>query len=557
MHFHPYLKFTNKNVYMKKNIIYIALLAVGFLMGSCENNFDPKIYGSLNSTNFPKTESDFENYLIECYAPFSINWGYSFPGGSWQENFYVPEGGVFRLLDATTDYCAPWAINTWGGSWLKLTSGQFADMKYYGRSSGGDPSHFEKVRDITRFTKVIGDIDASTTISDASKKQFLGEAKLLRGLMMYYLMHFYGPVPVVLDPAQASDTTALSNLVRPTLDQMTQYITTDLEYAASNMKETQAAKGRYTADYARFMLMKHYLNEGAHMAGYYQKAQDMKAKFTGSYSLFGASGSDPDAYANQFKIANKFNSEVIMSVSCSSTADGSGTKGNFNPLSWYVVPNDAAKTTVWGGGVATPFVNQGGGWGQCFNVDPKYYSTYESGDNRAKVVLTSYLNWSYVNITASDIGTKWSGFILNKYPIETATAFQGTDVPLARWADVLLMYAEAIVRNGSGAPTQEAIDMVNLVRTRAGLANLPGTATASKAAFLTALLAERGHEFLYEGSRKIDLIRFNVYRKTMTAYGRTPSSQYFPIPQYAVDQAAASGKVLTQTFERPDYGSDN
>jgi len=542
---------------MKKNIIYIALMAVGLVMGSCQDNFDPKIYGSLNSTNFPKTEGDFENYMIECYAPFSINWGYSFPGGSWQHNFYVAEGGVNRLLDATTDYCAPWTVNGWGGSWLKLTSGQFADMKYYGRNSGGDPNHFEKIRDITRFTKIIGDIDAATTISDAAKKQILGEAKLLRGLTMYYLLHFYGPVPVILDPAKVADKDALENLTRPSLDEMTGYITSDLEYAASNMKETQSVKGRYTADYARFMLMKHYLNEGAHVTGYYQKALDLKAKFTGSYSLFGAAGTDADAYANQFKIANKFNSEVIMSVSCSNTADGSGSKGNFNPLSWYVVPNDVAKTTVWGGGVATPFVNQGGGWGQCFNVDPKYYSTYEAGDNRARVVLTSYINWSYVNITASDIGTKWSGFIMNKYPIETATAFQGTDVPLARWADVLLMYAEALVRNGSGSPTQPAIDAVNQVRTRAGLGNLPGSGTASKDAFLTALLAERGHEFLYEGSRKIDLIRFNKYRKTMTAYGRTPSNQYFPIPQYAVDQATASGKTLTQTFERPDYGTDN
>lgn len=367
----------------------------------------------------------------------------------------------------------------------------------------------------------------------------------------------YGPVPVILDPAKVTDSEALSNLVRPTLDEMTQYITTDLEFAVSNMKSVQAEKGRYTADYARFMLMKHYLNEGGHVTGYYQKAIDMKSSFTGTYSLFGASGTDPNAYANQFKIANKFNSECIMAISCSNTADGSGAKGNFNPLSWYVVPNDVAKYTTAAATVPTPFVNQGGGWGQCFNVDTLYYSTYEPGDNRKSVVITSYVKNNYTMVTKADIGTKWSGYILNKYPIETATAYQGTDIPLARWADVLLMYAEAIVRNGSGAPTQPAIDAMNQVRTRAGLPNLSSTITSSKAAFLTALLAERGHEFLYEGFRKIDLVRFNVYRKTMKAYNRTPTSQYFPIPKYAVDQAAAAGKNLSQTYERPDYGADN
>lgn len=542
---------------MKKNIIYSAILAIGFILGGCEDNFDPKIYGTLNSTNFPKTANDYENYMMQCYAPFSVNWAYKLSTSDIQHNFYVPEGGIYRLFDATTDYCAQWNVNTWGGTWQKLTGGQFADMKFYGRISNSSPNHFDKIKDITRFAKIIGDLEEATVLTDIKKEELLGEVHFLRGMMMYYLLHMYGPVPVILDPAKVTDEEDLSNLERPTLDQMTQYITADFEYAIANMKEIQSEKGRYNADYARFMLMKHYLNEGGHTAGYYQKAIDIKSTFTGSYTLFGAAGTDPNAYANQFKIANKFNTECIMAVSCSNTADGSGAKGNFNPFSWYVVPSDAAKYTTAAGTVATPFVNQGNGWGQCFNVDPLYYQTYEADDYRKSVVLTSYVNKNYAVISPSDIGTKWSGFIINKYPIETATSYQGTNVPLARWADVLLMQAEAIVRNGSGVPSQAAIDAVNQVRTRAGLANLSAASIGSKAAFLDALLAERGHEFLYEGGRKIDLIRFNVYRKTMKLYGRTPSSQYFPIAQYAVDQATTAGKVLTQIYERPDYSADN
>lgn len=53
--------------------------------------------------------------------------------------------------------------------------------------------------------------------------------------------------------------------------------------------------------------------------------------------------------------------------------------------------------------------------------------------------------------------------------METATAFQGTDIPLARWADVLLMYAEAEVRKNNAAPSADAIAAVNEVRKRAGL----------------------------------------------------------------------------------------
>ena len=91
------------------------------------------------------------------------------------------------------------------------------------------------------------------------------------------------------------------------------------------------------------------------------------------------------------------------------------------------------------------------------------------------------------------------------------------------------------------------------MRNRAGLANLTADKTASVDAFLDALLAERGHELYYEGCRKIDLIRFNKYYTLMTASGRTPSSQYFPIPDFAVNQAAESGLTLEQYFTRDNY----
>ena len=81
--------------------------------------------------------------------------------------------------------------------------------------------------------------------------------------------------------------------------------------------------------------------------------------------------------------------------------------------------------------------------------------------------------------------------------------------------------------------------------------------TVSKDTFFNAILLGRGHEFLYEGCRKVDLIRFNVYIITMSKSSRTPTNQYFPLPQYTIDKATASEKTLTQIYERPDYGTDN
>jgi hypothetical protein len=543
-----------------KKILFNTIIALSLLLsGGCSNDFDPKIYGKLFSSNFPQTEADYESYLMFCYLPFGDTWGYTPPGGSWQHTFYVPEGGFVRLFDNTADIAYPWTVGNWGGGWLQLSQANYNNCHLYGRASnGGSVSHFEKVRDVTRFTEIIGTLEEATALTDEKQRQFIGEARLLRGLMMYYLLHIYGPAPVILNPEDVGNTEAEENMARPSLDEMAAYIYDDMDYAQQNMPNT-APNGRYTADFARFCLMRHCLNEGEHMQGYYDKAIEMyeALKNSGKYALFTQGGAT--AYADQFRQSNKFNAEVIMALSTSLSGDGTDTKGDFNPLSFYVVPSDVARYADVANTIPTPFEKQGGGWGQCFNVSPVFYDTYEDGDVRKGVILDSYVqnNAERVIVGREDVGSKWSGFILNKFPIEVDNAFQPTDVPLARWADVLLMYAEAVARKSQAVPTGEALQAVNSVRARAGLNPLTGAAISSYNAFMDALLLERGHEMLYEGQRKIDLIRFNKYRRNCTLYkGMTPTHQYMPLPDYAIQQAESYGKALTQEFVRPGWEED-
>ncbi len=538
---------------MKKNRIFLLFFAATLFISGCEKNFDPKIYGQLFTSNFPITENDYKNYALACYVPFGVNWSYNYANNS-SYNLYVAQG-VWTMFDGTSDYCAP---KPGSGGLSRLTQGNYTDFVLFGISAGDNTPNFKKVKDITRLTQIIGVLqDASPTVlADDKKNNLIGEVRLCRALLMYYVFHIYGPVPVILEPTLIG-TDAEENLVRPSLTDMTTWITDDLEFAAANMVETVTEKGRYTADYARVCLMRHYLNEGSYMAGYYDKAIALynSLNASGRYGLF-TTGTNP--YVDQYRNANKFNKEVVMAVSCG-IGTGAGTSGNFNPISFYSTPGDAAKYADVANTIPTPFVNQGGGWSQWWNVAPAYYDTYEDGDIRKAVVLSSYVknNAARTVITRADIGIVWYGFIIYKYPIETTDAFQKTDIPLARWADVLLMYAEAVARKTQEVPTGEAMQAVNDVRTRAGLAPLSGDAVASYAKFMDALLAERGHEFLYEGFRKIDLIRFNKYRHNCYAIkGMLPSHQYMPLPNYAVEMATSYGKILDQTYERPDYSLD-
>ena len=553
-----------------KNIFFCLAMVSALFLNSCEKNFDPNIYGSLSSANFPATEKDLEAYLMGCYRPFMNFWGYTPDGGTYRQTLHLAHIGINRMFDSPSDLGEPWLVGAFSGNWISISQSNFNNMNTVGRASNdGNPSHFEFVREVTRNTEVIGTIERigpSIMEHDPARLQHLiGEARLLRGLLMYYLFHIFGPVPVIVDPAFVGSYDAEANLVRPTITQMTTYIYDDFEFAVRNMSPTSTVRGRYNGDFARFLLMRHCLNEGGHMPGYYDKAIEMfeELKAGARYSLFTTGGEA--AYANLFKQNNKWNSEIIMAVHASIAGTGSANAGDFNPFMMYALPTNLFKEAVLPNGEANPFsANETQSWGQVYNISPTFYDTFEDGDTRKNSIVTHYFqnNAARTLHTRETVGTTWSGFIINKFPIEINQRFQPTDVPLARWADVLLMYAEAVARKNQAVPAQDVLnETVNAVRSRAMLAPLSGDAIASFDSFMDALLMERAHELYYEGNRKVDLIRFNKYRYNITKYKTLASwdyeiRQYFPIPNFAVLQAEEYGKTLSQWFTRPEWEED-
>jgi len=218
---------------MKKNKIFSLFFVITLLISSsCEKNFDPNIYGKLVKTNFPLSEADYESYLLTSYIPFGGYWRYYTSLTSGEYGFYIVQG-TYKLFEATSDYVAPAILKagSLGGNYRELTQGNYLNCVFYPRVLGGDATpDFGKVRDISRTTEIIGTLENATILSDTKKKNFIGEARLCRGLLMYYLYHIYGPVPAILDPALVGDEEAEKNLVRPTMNQMSEWITADMEY---------------------------------------------------------------------------------------------------------------------------------------------------------------------------------------------------------------------------------------------------------------------------------------------------------------------------------------
>jgi hypothetical protein len=173
-----------------------------------------------------------------------------------------------------------------------------------------------------------------------------------------------------------------------------------------------------------------------------------------------------------------------------------------------------------------------------------FYDSFDPADKRRQLLVPSYV--PYWGGPAVDRASGLRGAVIAKYADADATPYQGADIVVARYADVLLMLAEAI--NQNSGPTNEAVGLVNQVRARAGIGNLPAADVASKDAFANAILRERGWELYFEGFRRVDLMRFGKWNTYLQAAGKAPNPAgadgYFPIPQYAID--AGKGK-LTQT----------
>lgn len=133
-----------------------------------------------------------------------------------------------------------------------------------------------------------------------------------------------------------------------------------------------------------------------------------------------------------------------------------------------------------------------------------------------------------------------TGIRVVKYPPDYASGDNSNnDYVVYRYADVLLMKAEAILRGGTAtavAPTT-AVAAVNMVRSRAGLAN-------AASIDLNGLIDERGREFYWEGMRRTDLVRFGKFLNPTSLRTAASNSKYlmFPIP----NQQLAVNPNLTQ-----------
>jgi starch-binding outer membrane protein, SusD/RagB family len=510
---------------MKQIKFIITLITSMALLDGCQKNFDPQLYGTLAPANFPSTQSDFESYTMEVYKPFQAHWQYV-NGTEPEYCIHGYEYSIVQMFDGSTDLLLP--FTAWGGFFQNFSTANFAPLL----NDASSKCHFEQLRFITRITQIISDLEKTTVLSSDEQKELIAEAKMSRAWLMYYLLNMYGPLPVILDPTKIG-TDAEYDLTRPARTDYVSWTAADLTAAATDLPQVAQNYGRFNKGLALTVLMRLQMNEKD-----YTDAEVTGRKLLNlGYSLV------PN-YMDLFTVGTQKNSENIFSLTCDPTADGTDSKGNMNAWPKYCLGNCPDP------GQANLPISQQGGWAQVYQAPWSFYDSYAATDTRRQMFITSYTPVGGGAIVNESNGLL--GAVVRKYPStdQGAPGYVGNDIPLARYADVLLLLAEAINHNSSG-PTAEAIGFVNQVRERAQIPDLPAADVSSMQAFDDAILRERGWELFFEGQRKMDLVRHDKWTSTLQAVNKANNpivngklQDLFPVPLYAIQ---AGKGTLTQT----------
>ena len=316
-------------------------------------------------------------------------------------------------------------------------------------------------------------------IIDKDRRQLAGEALFLRAHSYFNLVRLFGGVFLVHTPITPEQAKTMN---RSSVADIYKLIEGDLKAAASNMSTAKfnqipaADLGRATSWAAKALLGKVYLTMNR-KADAITVLQDVRTN--SGHALLTGGG----AYANVFSTTNEVNTEIIFAIRFKSGGLGLGSllSNLFGPLS-------SGSAVI-------------AGDGDGLNYPSNDLDTVSNGDARKATLIGVYGTG-----TAAKLYVK-------KYipPQPSVNDDTENDWPVIRYADVLLMLAEA---QGFSQPS---IDLMNQVRTRAGVVAIPNGTIATIAQFEQALSTERRIEFAFENQRWFDLVRFNSTMTTITA----------------------------------------
>lgn len=476
---------------LKYNLIAIALL--GFSFSSCSDFLEQNPQTDLSENDFYKTADDILSAVNGVYS--SLQEGDIY--GNWYVFGEIPSDNTRNQLSGSV-----------------TTQNEFD--QFYIDTQNSMIANFWKAayKVINRTNTVLGRIDGIEINTELANRYKL-ECKFIRALMYFNLVRVYGDVPLVLKEISISES---YDILREPKENVYNQIIADLKEAQDlPVSYSTAEDGRATQGAAKALLANVYMT--LHK---YAEAETILAEIIncGRYSLLeNTPGSlNIDGYKNVFSPVNHNSEEGIFEIQFlkGGYGEGSNYANNFAP--------ENSGTNV----VAV------GGTGGNNIPEMDIYNAYEEGDLRRDFSMS-------LGYYDNRKNNEWveSRYVCKFMDVPYQNNDASNNYPVIRYADVILMYAEALNQNGK---TAEACKYLNMTRRRGFGYQTTETSpvdlqTTDKAQFALMVEQERRVELAFENHRWFDLIRTGRAVEVMRSKGFSlnETNLICPIPQKQID----------------------
>ncbi|HYK45871.1 MAG TPA: RagB/SusD family nutrient uptake outer membrane protein [Parafilimonas sp.] len=494
---------------------------------SCTKKLNETVYSQDTPGNFYQTADQ-------------VVAGYVLPYSFLQTHIYQIH---FQDVEFVTDEaCVPvlYGYIDQEGQWLRFHQHTWASPDAWILYEWQDL--YQEIGYCNSFIDNIENIDVSKMNLPVSKEQMIAEVKMIRALHYYWALNEFGNIPIVEhvgvpNPTNSTPAEAFAFIEKEIKDNID----------ALSEKGDDNWYGHFTKTAAYALLAKLYLNAEA-MTGdqHWQDCIDACNAVinSGKYSL-DARWNDPFLVHNENSDENIFvvpfdannaqnfnfieqniHENIINAKYCDNFSVDYGwrkistqesffdlySKNDYRINQWIVGP----QTYIDKHGDVQPVYDYEG---DPMVITPQIDDLFNAGDDEGVMNIKYQIEYNY--------GSYGSNGFVN----------MNNDMVVYRYADILMMKAECLMRLNGGAASQEAVDLVNQVRQRAFSAqDFNNEKYTTSSLTMDELLNERGREFAYEMFRREDLIRFGKFQDAWWEKEPDPDKHYelFPIPETVI-----------------------